>query len=294
VKKLELENFIKKAITKHGNKYDYSEIKYKTATKKVKIICREHGSFLQKPFNHYNRGQGCPKCGIKKQARSTITLIEQFIATAIEIHNNKYNYSKTIYTNSRTKTIIICPEHGPFLQTPSDHIYKKHGCSKCNGGIKLELKDYIKKAKIIHGNIYDYSKVKYINCHTKIEIICPIHGSFQQDPHSHLSGHRCKKCTTNISKASQTWLDNLNISPLLREKTIKVINRRFIVDGFDPSTNTIYEYNGSFWHGDPQSYDPKDINKVTGKTFGQLYQKTINRQKALENAGYKVVSKWGH
>jgi len=293
MKKLELENFIKRAISKHGDKYDYSKTIYKTATKKVKIVCREHGSFLQKPFNHYYRGQGCPKCGIKKQSKSITTPVGEFIKTATEIHNNKYNYSKVLYTNSRIKVIIICPKHGPFLQTPSNHIHKKHGCSKCNSGVKLELKNYIERAKTIHADIYDYSRVKYVNCYTKIEIICPTHGPFKQDPHSHLRGHGCKKCTTNISKTSQIWLDSLNIPYLLREETIKVYNKRFIVDGFDPLTSTIYEYNGSFWHGNPKLYNPEDVNKVNNKTFGKLYTNTLEKKAILEGAGYRVVSKWG-
>jgi predicted nucleic-acid-binding Zn-ribbon protein len=63
---------------------------------------------------------------------------------------------------------------------------------------KLTTDEFIERAKRVHGNKYDYSKVEYINNHTKVCIICPIHGEFWQNPNSHLIGFGCKKCTKNI------------------------------------------------------------------------------------------------
>ena len=53
---------------------------------------------------------------------------------------------------------------------------------------------FIRKAQSVHGDKYDYTKVNYIDSHTKVEIICPRHGSFFQNPHSHLLGIGCAKC----------------------------------------------------------------------------------------------------
>jgi very-short-patch-repair endonuclease len=128
--------------------------------------------------------------------------INDFIKKANNIHNNKYEYSKSVYKNSRTKIKIICQIHGIFEQLPSSHL-NGNGCPYCKGRIKNN-NDFIKKSNEIHHNKYDYSLINYINSHTKIKIICPIHGTFKQKPHSHINQqHGCPICsgknmTTNI------------------------------------------------------------------------------------------------
>lgn len=124
---------------------------------------------------------------------------EEFVNRSIDIHGNKYDYSKVKYINMETKVCIICPDHGEFYQTPKSHIIRKYGCSKCGRNscgnkLKLELTDFINKAKNVHGNKYDYSKVDYKNANTKICIVCPEHGEFYQTPHDHLKGSGCPKC----------------------------------------------------------------------------------------------------
>ena len=117
----------------HGNTYDYSKVKYEGAIKKVVIICKEHGEFLQLVVNH-NIGSGCPKCGQirrnnfywKKNPISTDKIIGQFK----KVHGNRYDYSKVEYVNNKTKVIIICKEHGEFLQNLNNHRLGM-GCSKC-------------------------------------------------------------------------------------------------------------------------------------------------------------------
>lgn len=127
---------------------------------------------------------------------------EEFIKRSIEIHGEKYDYSKIRYINSRTPVCIICPEHGEFWQTPHSHLLG-HGCKLCavkkvaENGSKTKTyttEKFIKLAKKVHGNKYDYSKVNYINSKTKICIICPVHGEFWQLPNKHLSGYGCRFC----------------------------------------------------------------------------------------------------
>jgi len=121
--------------------------------------------------------------------------IEDFIRMAKEIHGDKYDYSKVNYVNNKTKVCIICPEHGEFWQRPIHHLYKKNGCPLCNGGVRLCKEEFIEKAKGIHGNKYDYSKVEYVNSQTKVCIVCPEHGEFWQTPNSHLNGNGCFDCS---------------------------------------------------------------------------------------------------
>jgi predicted nucleic acid-binding Zn-ribbon protein len=189
-KKLTTEQFIKKAIEVHGDKYDYSKVEYVNSETKVCIICPEHGEFWQVPHSHLN-GNGCPDCGGNKRKTT-----EQFIKKAIEVHGDKYDYSKVEYINANTKVCIICPEHGEFWQTPRNHLNGK-GCLDCCGSRKKTTEQFIKEAREVHGNKYDYSKVDYVNGKTKVCIICPKHGEFYQKPERHLQGQGCPKCNSS-------------------------------------------------------------------------------------------------
>lgn len=119
---------------------------------------------------------------------------EQFIKEAIEVHGNKYDYSKVIYKNARTPVCIICPEHGEFWPTPDNHL-KGNNCPYCSGVGLVTTEIFIEKARRVHGDKYDYSKVDYVNNRTKVCIICPIHGEFWQTPSAHLNGQNCPKCS---------------------------------------------------------------------------------------------------
>jgi len=133
-----------------------------------------------------------------------------FIHKANKIHNNKYDYSKVKYINSRTKIVIICPEHGEFNQTPNNHIIDKKGCPKCAGNYPLNTNEFIKRATNKHNNKYDYSKVKYVNSTTKITIICTVHGEFNQTPQGHLKGYGCPSCTKNSKLGKNRFIHKAN------------------------------------------------------------------------------------
>ena len=124
-------DFINKASSIHGNKYDYSETEYIKALEKVKIICPKHGPFFQTPHDHLAK-KGCPKCGLERLSKLKTKSTEQFIEEAKLVHNNKYDYSKVNYVSARENVVIICKEegHGEFLQTPDNHLNGK-GCPIC-------------------------------------------------------------------------------------------------------------------------------------------------------------------
>ena len=125
---------------------------------------------------------------------------EEWIKKAKEVHGDKYDYSKVEYVNSRTKVCIICPKHGEFWQKASAHLMGQ-GCQKCYGNYKMTTEEFIKRARKIHGDKYDYSKVEYTGDNkTKICIICPEHGEFWQVPNSHLSGNGCSVCRYEENK----------------------------------------------------------------------------------------------
>jgi len=190
-----IDEFIFQAKQVHGNRYDYSKTKYKNNKTKIIIICSEHGEFFQNPKSHLY-GHGCFKCFGNKRKTN-----KEFIQDAIKIHGNKYDYSKIEYKNNKTKITIICREHGEFSQKAENHL-GNHGCPMCmrklniysrkHGKIKIDNDMFIKEARKVHKNRYDYSKT---DCNkSKITIICRNHGEFSQNFKSHLNGSGCPKC----------------------------------------------------------------------------------------------------
>lgn len=121
------------------------------------------------------------------------------IEEAKELHGGRYDYSLVDYINYNTPLKIICLEHGIFKQKYQKHCKLGRGCPKC-GASKARISQsftkevFIERANAIHNNFYDYSKVIYINNHTPITIICPIHGEFITTPAPHLKGVECSKC----------------------------------------------------------------------------------------------------
>ncbi len=128
--KFNQEDFIKKSISIHGNKYNYDSVKYINIRTKVTIQCPIHGDFEQRPDRHLRSG-GCFKCGRMNTGEKLKKGNEQFIIDSNIIHGNKYSYEKVDYINANTKVIITCPVHGDFFKTPAKHLMLKQGCPKC-------------------------------------------------------------------------------------------------------------------------------------------------------------------
>jgi hypothetical protein len=291
MKKLTTLEFVEKSLIIHGTKYDYSNAIYVNAKTKIIIICSVHGQFLQTPSNHLS-GNGCEKCSRELVGSILKSNTEDFIKKSIFIHNNKYDYSEVIYTNNKNKISILCPRHGRFMQSPSDHLSGR-GCIKCGGKLIFNIQDFITEANKIHNFLYDYSGVNYINALEKIEIICKTHGKFFVSPNCHVNMKSgCPACSHIVSRKEKNWISSLNINNLFFQHTISILSKEYKVDAYDPLTNTIYEFYGDYWHGNPKIFNPNDVNKNNNKTFGELYNQTIIRELQLKNMGYKIISMW--
>ena len=148
----------------------------------------------------------------------------KFIDKAKLIHGERYDYSNVEYIKNDIKIKIICPLHGQFEQSPNNHL-KGNGCKKCaNEKQAKNVDDFINESLLIHKGKYDYSLVEYINTETKVKIICPIHGEFEQKPKKHLKGQGCYNC--GVEK--------------IKEKTIKS-NDTFISEAKEKH-NDKYDY----------------------------------------------------
>jgi len=291
--KSSLNEFVENSIKIHGDKYDYSLVEYKTSKDKVKIICKIHDIFEQLPDNHL-QGSGCVLC-----SGTYLSNTNEFIEKAKQIHGDKYDYSLVNYIQANSKIEIICKIHGKFEQTPSKHTNGKQGCIKCTGKSKLTFSEFMNKCNSMHGNKYDYSLVDYNNCDTKIKIICKKCGIFEQTPYEHYNGHNCPYCVnSNYSKQSIKYLDfiskynGINIIHAENGNEYRIQGQRIKVDGYCKETNTIYEYHGDFWHGNPKLFNSNKINAKNTKTFGELYQKTLEREQLIRDLGYNLVVMW--
>lgn len=196
-KLLTREEFIKRAHEAHGDKYDYSKVDYKNTKTRVCIICPVHGEFWQTPYHHMN-GRGCTRCQYDSFSRDRRDSLDDFLRKAVEVHGDKYDYSKVEYVKSVEKVCIICPEHGVFYQRPAIHI-SGQGCPKCgrekaNKSESSTTEEFIEKAKKVHGDRYDYSKVEYNGRENNVCIICSEHGEFWQRSSTHLRGGGCQIC----------------------------------------------------------------------------------------------------
>jgi len=293
------ETFTNKANIKHDFKYDYSNIDYKGAAQEVEIICPYHGSFWQLAYVHL-QGHGCSDCKAEKLKLIKSSDTGQFIIRSEKIYGKEhYNYDKAGYIGAHVDVQIFCNIHKEyFWQTPNNHL-RGHGCPQCGLGktkeaLAMTPEEFVARSNIKHDYKYDYSQINYLGQHTDVDIICPIHGPFPQRPANHLQGQGCPRCKYNISKPETAWLDSLNIPNDKKHRNVflKIGNKRFKVDGFDPITNTIYEFNGDFWHGNPKKFNPEDVNAANKKTFGELYNKTLEKEQILKSAGYNVISIW--
>ncbi len=342
------DTFTENAKKIHGDKYDYSKVEYINAKTKVCIICTVHGEFWQKPNNHLN-GCGCPKCanearkfgykknktteefineGIEKYghrydfsntiyngSHNNITVFdrlknceimitptaflsrnystkikvskENFINKAKEKFGDKYDYNKTEYINSKTKIKYICPVHGEIEQLPLNHL--RYGCRYCSKEIIslkicLTLNEFIEKARAVHGDKYDYSKVVYKNNKTKVCIICPQHGEFWQTPNKHLVGHGCPKCNrSHLEEEMSLFLSKNNIEYIEQYTTPFLKNGNGVqkLDFYLPKYNIAIECQGL------QHF----LNKfyINSRKINSTFQRDIIKYKKCNSNGIHIL-----
>ena len=196
MRKLTQEDYISKCSEIHSNKYDYSIVEYKGVSKKIKIICKEHGIFEQLSKNHKD-GQGCPRCSAPNYNLTR----EEFINRCV----GRYDYS-LLDNFIKVKGLIR------VIDMDSDLIYRQYGSHRLNGlrPTIIESKSLINKLKILHNNKYNYiidsevvsfkTKIKLINKETKDE--------FMYRVDRHLQGMVPNKVTINLFKIKSSKIHN--------------------------------------------------------------------------------------
>lgn len=247
------EKFIEKAKMIHGDKYFYDKENYKCSRTLMTIFCTLHDkNFTQRPSAHL-QGQGCPECGKKDAIKNSTLSFSDFIAKSQKVHGNFYDYSQTVYKNCQTLCNIVCPIHGEFKIRPNNHFHGL-GCVECNKDSKRkEYEDkFLKSVCSDHRYSHlDFSRSKYVNNRTKVEILCKLHNEwFTATPNRLLDSSGVCGCKICASVAQNRWsLSALNKIPDIRKKvghfyTGNITNLQGIKIGITGNTkDRLYGYN---------------------------------------------------
>jgi hypothetical protein len=254
-----------------GDKYEYDFSNFINTHSKIEVKCSIHGWRNQMLKNLFN-GHGCSKCGDITSSDKQRSNIDDILLQFKNVHDDKYDYSKFKYTSNRNHSIIICSKHGEFKQSPYTHS-KGHGCPECSNNKRFTKDKFIDRSNKIHTNKYLYDYVEYKNMHTKVKIICSIHGEFMQPPQEHINGQGCPKC--NQSKGERMiekylTTNKIDFIPQKKFDDCRYI-KHLVFDFYLPKYNTCIEFNGI------QHYYPVDI-------FGGEYNLdiTIKRDRIKE------------
>jgi hypothetical protein len=239
--RLSKSDFIKKATSIHGSKYNYDKVYYKNNNTNVIISCPIHGDFQQTPGNHTHKTnpQGCPVC-----AGRTRWDMSRFLEEAVKTHNGKYDYSKVVFSGLNKKVKILCPLHGEFLQSPAHHISRKQGCPDCAGTKKGTKEKFIQKAQNIHGNKYNYNNVVYKTTHTNVIITCPIHGDFKQTPANHTHRNNPQGCY--LCTGRKRWSKNSFVNEATKVHMGEYDYSKIVWRGLKEKVEIICPFHGPF------------------------------------------------
>lgn len=192
----------------------YTEMKaFRTECKEAYNAALKHKWLKDYTWLSYKIDVSKPKK--KKQSYTQ----EEIIKKLRSIFGERYSYEKVEYKAMKVPITLICHEknangveHGEFMMRPDNIFSGKQGCPKCYNDRRSRIQrkpveTFIEEAKKVHGELYEYHKVEYINTKTDICIVCKIHGDFWQTPTAHLVGHGCPYCSGNAKKWNKESCD---------------------------------------------------------------------------------------
>jgi len=300
--------FISLAKKKHPRKYTYDRVVYKNSLTKVSVGCKHCDKYFSILPSMLLSGIGCKECGYRTRKNTHADLrnkiaADTFVSRATKLHKGVFNYPNP-YINNRSPMEIWCTKCKSFFtQTPSTHL-EGWGCNNCAILARTKTKkQFIKDAKSIHGNLYDYADFLYTNSFVDSNVICKSCGStFLVKPYLHLQGTGCS-CRihnqwSNLAikaiesyATSHRWKNVIHALTPGGEYTIPELKRK--VDGYHKATNTVIQVHGDDWHGNPKKHSPrKKCHPFNNKTAASLYKDTMRKDKEIRNLGYNLIVMW--
>lgn len=278
-----LESFIEKAERVHGNRYDYSEVKYVNSKTAVRIICKTHGVFMQDPCNHLS-GKGCPVCA-RNQRGST----DDFVQRVRTIHGMRYEYTHVDYQGNRVPVEIICRQHGSFMQRPYSHL-SGSGCPVCGRITQIRHRDEVsirEKAvmtSLLHYGVSNPMKDPAVRKHHKDVV-----GSEAVREKSNATKRR--NHSFNTSKP-EIWLGNLLVSIFGEADVVSNYKSEvypFRCDYYIKSRDMYIELNAHWSHGGRWFREGEDVTKLPTQSDTFSVRDVTKRKTAAENKLNYVV-----
>lgn len=280
-------------------RYDFSQAVYHGALERMTgVVCREHGAFSQYPAQFRRNGSGCPSCGdLIRRAKRRLPQHEA-IEAAKKRHAGFYTYERTVYVNSTTKFTVTCPVHGDFSIMPNGHIHSGKGCPSCANIKRGHRRDpaksarktadakiakfsakFIKEARAVHGDTYDYSRAVYTGQKAKLTIICPDHGPFEQAPDHHVQrANGCPECSHHRSKGEASLAKFMASLAEIEQRNRRIIPPKEL-DIYVPSSALAIEYCGEYWHAS-RSVEEEPEYRL----------RHIHKQQMCEQAGIRLMT----
>jgi G:T-mismatch repair DNA endonuclease (very short patch repair protein) len=228
---------------------------------------------------------------------------DAFIEKSNLRHNNRYNYDNVVYITNKKKVLVGCPEHGDFWIRPDAHICGR-GCRKCSyvsrfvKGKSTRASNYVSKCKEVHGDVYDYTKTFYKTATEKVTITCKKHGEYKITPSNHLAGSGCKLCgrekTRNSLKSAHENLLFKLLSLVFDdiEQSNRKILRGLEIDILRYSNKKCIEFNGDYWHCNPNKYSSDFKIRQSNKTATEIWESDKNKRILLNSLGYDLLVVW--
>lgn len=282
-KRLTTQDVISKFKSMHGSTYDYSLVDYQGDTKKVKIICKIHGTFEQQPGAHGRQKQGCPKCSAIRVGKAQQIGNSEFIKRVEKVFGkDAFAYTKLNYQGAHKDVTLICKKCGNAETKDPRSFYIGYGCLKCKvkrrNPKQITKEQFLERAIKAHGRRYDYSNVEYKSIYDEVEIVCFKHGSFYQKPAIHLyAKSNCPEC--KITKGEESISQHLNNKDIryIFQYRVSIDKSYHYYDFYIPDRNIMIEFNGM------QHYKP--IKFFGGqKAFQHIQMRDkIKKQYCLEN-----------
>ncbi len=287
--------FLLQARLRHGNKFEYPELNTNYVNTKTNISIFHHvcnSTFQARPDNHLSKPNGCCRvCANKKISLCQSYDVQHFLTLTKKNCNDEFEYDVSSYTSFQNLVRIRHKTCGfEFEQRAVSHV-SGQGCPRCTGRWSYNHDEFVRRARIIHGDKYEYID-HYTNTTTKIDIKClSCKLIWNVHPMMHFRGG-CPRCYRKrfVSISETEWLDSLEIPKENRTKWIKIdSNKSFLVDAYH--NGIVYEFYGSYYHGDLRTTKLHLICQQANRTFGELYQNTLLRHIRI-NSAYPINFVW--
>lgn len=289
---------------------------YESLDKPMWFTCANgHPDFQTKPRYIIQKASGCPKCGANRAGSKNTNTHESFISKLHQrnvVHDPVLLAPGSVYKGVHVKIKFMCPRGHPAWEATPASILSGHGCPMC-GVIKsndthqythqqfLQLikqrneQHPTKRVQVVDGQ-------QYKGYRQPLAFMCDYNHKWTTLPDNILNGRAgCPFCAQSktFSHMAIEWLTEIEQREGIKiqhrgnsDKEYTIPGTKYVVDGFCPDTNTVYEFHGNYWHGNPRMYARSDINERIGKSYGELYDATIKKERVIQELGYNLVVMW--